>query len=32
LLEHFHGCGHAQRKAIVVDDHGVTYQYCLHIQ
>ena len=24
LLEHFHGRWHAQRKAVVFDDHGVT--------
>lgn len=24
LLKHFHGRRHAQRKAVVVDDHGAT--------
>ncbi|MNN59499.1 hypothetical protein D3C81_1746180 [compost metagenome] len=25
LLEHLHGRGHAQRKAVVVDDHDATF-------
>lgn len=32
LLKNSHGRGHAQRKAVVVDEHGVTYQNGLDIQ
>ncbi|MNJ38362.1 Tyrosine recombinase XerC [compost metagenome] len=32
LLQHFNTRGHIQRKAVVFDDHGATYQYCLDIQ
>lgn len=32
LAQHLNMRGHAQREAVVFDDRGAAYQYCLYIQ
>lgn len=32
LAQYLNGRGHARREAVVFDDHGVAYLYCLDTQ